>query len=133
MVEQSTLVAVATIIAGVGGGIGLVAWTEQQGKRTEERENIQLCTECSGDTTVVCNVCTGSCKDTLDNSKTCSYCDGRGIIKCFNCAGSGFQPRFLDRYVFSFSPRRGLLLRVALLRVLTFLFRIRLSPDDFMD
>ena len=105
MLEQATLVAAATVLLGVGGGIGLVAWTERQGKRTETRANAQPCTECRGETTTPCNVCNASGKDPLDPTKTCSYCDGKALIKCFNCAGSGVQPRFLDR----------------------------LSPEDFMD
>ncbi|PXF46861.1 Protein disulfide-isomerase LQY1, chloroplastic [Gracilariopsis chorda] len=105
MIEQSTIAIIATMLAGMGGGIALVAWTESQGKRTELRENTQPCAECQGETTTVCNVCNGSKQDPLDDSKSCTYCDGKGRIKCFNCAGSGIQPRFLDR----------------------------LSPDDFMD
>lgn len=102
MIEQNTLVAVATILVGTGGGIALVAWTEKQGKRTDQRQNLQPCVECKGNTTVICNVCNGSEKDPLDNSKPCSYCEGKGDLKCFNCAGSGVQPRFLDRLVFHF-------------------------------
>lgn len=105
MLDQTTVVAVATVVLGVGGGIGLVAWTEAQGRRTEARENVQPCAECRGETTTPCNVCNSSGKDPLDQTKTCTYCEGNGNIKCFNCAGSGIQPRFLDR----------------------------LSPDDFMD
>lgn len=105
MIEQNTLVAVGTMLCGVGGGIGLVAWTEGQGKRTEERVNVQTCVECKGVKTVVCNVCLGSGVDNLNPDKVCGYCDGEGRITCFNCNGTGIQPRFLDR----------------------------LSPDDFMD
>ena len=102
MIEQNTLVAVATILVGTGGGIALVAWTEKQGKRTDQRQNLQPCVECKGETTVVCNVCNGTIKDPIDNSKVCSYCEGKGNLKCFNCAGSGVQPRFLDRFVIHF-------------------------------
>lgn len=105
MLEQNTILAVITILAGVGGGIGLVAWTETQGKRTEERENVQPCTECKGEKSTACNVCKGTCKDPIDPELACSYCDAMGSLSCFNCGGSGIQPRFLDR----------------------------LSPDDFMD
>ncbi|CAN8061859.1 unnamed protein product [Agarophyton chilense] len=105
MIDQNAIAIVATMITGIGGGIALVAWTENQGKRTEQRENTQPCTECKGETTTQCNVCNGSTKDPLDESKPCSYCEGVGNIKCFNCSGSGIQPRFLDR----------------------------LSPEDFMD
>lgn len=101
MVDQSVLI-VATMLVGVGTGIGLVSWTESQGKRTKERPNIQPCTECSGETRTPCTVCNGDGKDSLQAEKACGYCEGIGSVKCFNCAGSGIQPRFLDRYVFLF-------------------------------
>lgn len=105
MLEQTTLIAVGTALLGLGGGIGLVAWTENQGKRTLQRPNVQKCVECRGQTTIPCTVCAATGENPLDKSKYCSYCDGAGRNKCFNCAGSGIQPRFLDR----------------------------LSPEDFMD
>ena len=100
MLEQNTLVAVATMFAGIGGGVGLVAWTEQQGARTITRPNTQVCTACLGEKVVVCTVCGGSGKDPLDENEVCSYCDGEGTVTCFNCGGTGIQPRFLDRYVY---------------------------------
>ena len=98
MIDQQTVTIIATMLAGIGGGIALVAWTENQGKRTDQRVNLQPCVECKGETTTKCNVCNGTAKDPLDAAKACSYCDGRGANKCFNCAGSGLQPRYLDRY-----------------------------------
>lgn len=103
MIEQNTIMIVTTMLAGIGGGIGLVAWTENQGKQTGERKNTQSCTECRGETTITCNVCNGSKTSPMDAEKVCSYCDGRGRITCFNCSGSGIQPRFLDRCVLFFS------------------------------
>lgn len=99
--DQNSVLAVLAAAAGVIGGIGLVAWTESQGERTEQRQNTQPCVECKGSTTTTCTVCAGTAKNPLDSSKPCSYCDGAGSIKCFNCSGSGIQPRYLDRYAYN--------------------------------
>lgn len=103
MLEQNTILAVGTACLGIGGGVALLAFTEQQGERGDSRGNMQLCVECQGEQRVTCNVCKGSGKDPLsdrDPTRTgpCSYCEGLKTIKCFNCAGTGIQPRFLDRY-----------------------------------
>lgn len=103
MIEQNTVLAVGAALMGIGSGIALVAFTEQQGARTESRANTRSCVECKGETRVMCNVCKGSGKDPLgDKDPTrdgpCKYCDGAKTIRCFNCQGSGVQPRFLDRY-----------------------------------
>lgn len=102
MVDQSVVLGVLVGLAGVGGGIALVAWTEDQGKRTSLRQNTQPCVDCRGETTNVCSVCNGSRQNPLDPDQPCSYCDGTGSIKCFNCKGTGIQPRFLDRSVMIF-------------------------------
>lgn len=113
MVDYGTLSGLGVAVAGAFGGIALMAFTEQQGKRGQERVNVQLCVECRGAKVTTCNLCKGSGVDPLaidgkvaaDGEGQCNYCEGVGELKCFNCAGSGIQPRFLDR----------------------------LSPDDFMD
>lgn len=100
MLEQNTVLALLTGAAGIGGGIALVAWTENQGKRTEERVNTQVCVVCDGNKVITCTVCNGTGKNPINETEQCSYCDGVGTITCFNCNGTGIQPRFLDRYVF---------------------------------
>ncbi|GAB0492420.1 hypothetical protein MMPV_003682 [Pyropia vietnamensis] len=113
MVDYGTLSGLGVAIAGAFGGVALMAFTEQQGKRGQERVNVQPCVECRGSKVTTCNLCKGSGVDPLvadgkvsaDGDGQCNYCEGVGELKCFNCAGSGIQPRFLDR----------------------------LSPDDFMD
>lgn len=113
MVDYGTLSGLGVAVAGAFGGVALMAFTEQQGKRGQERVNVQPCVECKGSKVTTCNVCKGSGVDVLvadgkvsaDGEGKCSYCEGAGELKCFNCAGSGIQPRFLDR----------------------------VSPDDFMD
>jgi len=106
-VEQNTLVAVGTAVLGTLGGIGLLVWTEQQGKRSESRPNRQVCFDCKGNKVVQCNICGGTGKDPVFKSddEPCQYCDGKGELECGNCNATGIQPRFLDR----------------------------LSPEDFMD
>lgn len=113
MVDYGTLSGLGVAIAGAFGGVALMAFTEQQGKRGQERTNVQPCVECKGSKVTTCNLCKGSGVDPLvadgkvsaDGEDKCGYCEGVGELKCFNCAGSGIQPRFLDR----------------------------VSPDDFMD
>lgn len=103
--DTNPVLVAATTLLGTAGGIGLLVFTENQGKRTEERENTQPCTECAGVKETVCEVCSGEGLNVIKQEESCSYCDGKGKIKCMNCAGTGVQPRFLDR----------------------------LSPDDFLD
>jgi hypothetical protein len=71
--DQTTLLSVAVSILGVGGGIGLLAFYEQQGERTNERENTQPCTECKdsivGRGRTVCEVCGGDGLNPLRNSQ----------------------------------------------------------------
>lgn len=107
MVDSNTVIAIVTALLGVGGGIGLVAWTENQGLRTEQRVNDQPCFDCKGSKQVSCGICKGTGLDPVFKSQNepCSFCEGKGFVTCDNCNGTGIQPRFLDR----------------------------LSPDDFMD
>ncbi|KAA8493029.1 Protein SPA, chloroplastic [Porphyridium purpureum] len=107
VVDTNTVIAVVTALLGVGGGIGLVAWTENQGLRTEQRVNDQPCFDCKGSKQVTCGICKGNGLDPVFKSQEepCSFCEGKGAVECDNCNGTGIQPRFLDR----------------------------LSPDDFMD
>lgn len=98
-IDQNTILGVLAGAAGLGGGIALVAWTETQGERTDERANTQLCFECKGAKVITCEVCEGSGQNPLDASLPCSNCDGAGTITCPNCGGTGIQPRFLDRFV----------------------------------
>ncbi|KAJ8905459.1 hypothetical protein NDN08_001966 [Rhodosorus marinus] len=106
-VDQSTLLAAGTALFGTMGGIGLLVFTEEQGKRNEVRPNTQPCVECLGDGSVTCNICGGNGIDPVfkNADENCQYCNGKGVSECTNCIGSGIQPRFLDR----------------------------LSPEDFMD
>mmetsp|Transcript_18651 Transcript_18651/g.74986 ORF Transcript_18651/g.74986 Transcript_18651/m.74986 type:complete len:136 (-) Transcript_18651:1991-2398(-) len=106
-VDQSTVVAAGTALLGTMGGIGLLVFTEEQGKRNEQRPNTQRCVECSGVGIVSCNICGGDGRDPVfkNSEEDCPYCEGKGESECTNCTGSGIQPRFLDR----------------------------LSPEDFMD
>lgn len=106
-VEQNTIIAVGTALLGTLGGVGLLVWTEEQGKRNEVRENNQECFECKGAKQIACSICGGTGLDPVFKSdeEKCAYCDGTGTVDCSNCNATGIQPRFLDRF----------------------------SPDDFMD
>lgn len=120
MVDQNAVLGVLVGLVGVGGGIALVAWTENQGKRTSLRQNTQPCVECRGGTTISCSVCNGSKRNPLDPDQPCSYCDGAGSIKCLNCKGTGIQPRFLDRSVISLQFPYYLVLSIYAFRPLAF-------------
>lgn len=125
-VDSTAIVSIGVSVLGVAAGVGLLIFTEKQGLRTAERENLQPCVDCRGTRVITCKVCRGDGKNPLtdqapqsseDNPESkkgssvaskasiCSYCEGEGKIRCFNCSGTGIQPRFLDR----------------------------LSPEDFMD
>jgi DnaJ-class molecular chaperone len=48
---------------GVGGGVGLIALTENAGKRNEEKTNEQPCVECKSRKVVDCPICRGEGRD----------------------------------------------------------------------
>lgn len=62
-VDMSTIVGVGAALFGVGGGIGLIAFTENAGKRNEESENLQPCVECKTEKVVKCTICNGTGAD----------------------------------------------------------------------
>jgi hypothetical protein len=59
-IDSNVLIGVGTLLASVGGGIGLIAFTENAGKANEERDNEQPCFECKGVKVVTCTICGGS-------------------------------------------------------------------------
>merc|ERR1719231_1110496 len=63
MVDMDTIVGVGIALAGVGGGVGLIAFTENAGKRNEEAANAQPCVVCSGRQVVDCPICKGEGSD----------------------------------------------------------------------
>jgi len=104
--DQNTVLAVASAILGIGGGIGLVAFTENQGERSDARGQTMQCVDCFGSGRIECNICKGTGVNPLaekdpSRDKACTFCDGAKLITCYNCAGDGIQPRFLDRFVIS--------------------------------
>jgi len=64
-IDSNVLIGVGTLLASVGGGIGLIAFTENAGKANEERDNEQPCFECKGVKVVTCTICGGSGEDSL--------------------------------------------------------------------
>ena len=62
-IDMGTIAGVGAALVGVGGGIGLIAFTENAGKRNEAMENAQPCVECKGEQVVQCPVCRGTGQD----------------------------------------------------------------------
>jgi len=62
-IDWTTLLGVGTLILSTGGGIALVAFAENAGKRNEELANDQPCFECKGVKVVDCTICQGSGED----------------------------------------------------------------------
>ena len=58
MVDTETLIGVGVTVLGVGGGIGLIAFTENAGKR--EAANSQTCVDCRGEKVITCTLCKGT-------------------------------------------------------------------------
>ena len=99
MVDSNTIVVAASAVLGTMGGVALLAFTEQQGARSDARVRTEVCVVCKGDRVIVCSVCKGTGRDVLNEELPCKFCDAEKYITCYNCKGSGIQPRFLDRYV----------------------------------
>lgn len=64
-VDLDTIIGVGVALGGVVGGVGLIAFTENAGKRNEESENVQQCVECLGKQVTTCTICKGSGSDPL--------------------------------------------------------------------
>jgi hypothetical protein len=62
-IDMSTVVGVGAALVGIGGGVGLIAFTENAGKRNEAVENQQPCVECKGTQVTECTICKGSGQD----------------------------------------------------------------------
>jgi len=62
-IDSSYLLGGGALFVGLGGGIGLIALTENAGKRNEEADNAQPCVVCKGERVVKCPVCDGTGAD----------------------------------------------------------------------
>ena len=58
--DTSTIVGLGAAFVGIGGGVGLIAFTENAGKRNEAKSNAQPCVECKGEKVLPCTLCKGS-------------------------------------------------------------------------
>ena len=61
MVDMDTIISVAVLLGSAGGGVALIAFTENAGKR--EAENAQPCVVCKGELVVPCTLCKGTGTD----------------------------------------------------------------------
>lgn len=61
--DMNTVLAVGAGLFGLGGGVGLIALTEQAGKRNEDISNAQPCVVCKGEQVVMCTICQGTGED----------------------------------------------------------------------
>ena len=58
MIDSEMIVGVGVLAVSIGGGVGLIAFTENAGKR--DADNAQLCVECKGEKVLPCTLCKGS-------------------------------------------------------------------------
>ena len=61
--DMSTVLGLGAAFVGIGGGIGLIAVTENAGKRNDELANDQPCVVCKAVKVVPCTVCQGTGQD----------------------------------------------------------------------
>jgi hypothetical protein len=64
-IDMGVVAGAGALLVGLGGGIGLIALTENAGKRNEQASNIQPCVVCKGAQVVECTVCRGTGSDPL--------------------------------------------------------------------
>ena len=62
-IDMNVVVGGATLLVSLGGGVALVAFTENAGKANEARENAQPCVKCLGKKVVTCTICQGTGQD----------------------------------------------------------------------
>ena len=58
--DANTLIAGLALFGGLGGGIALISFTDNAGKRNEAVENAQPCVVCNTEKVVPCTICQGS-------------------------------------------------------------------------
>jgi hypothetical protein len=58
--DMGTIAGVGAALVGIGGGIGLIAFTENAGKRNDEIVNEQPCVVCKGEKVITCTICAGT-------------------------------------------------------------------------
>jgi len=63
--DMGTIAGLGVALLGVGGGIGMIAFTESAGKRNDEKASSQPCVECRSEKVVTCPICKGSGTDPL--------------------------------------------------------------------
>lgn len=63
MLDTDLLIGVGTLAVSIGGGVGLIAFTENAGKRNEAMANSQVCVDCNGNKVVTCTICQGTGSD----------------------------------------------------------------------
>jgi len=64
-IDSNVLIGVGTLVASVGGGIALIAFTENAGKANVERANAQVCVKCKAEKVTTCTICQGTGEDSL--------------------------------------------------------------------
>merc|ERR1719326_146576 len=65
MVDMETILGVGIALGGAVGGVGLIVFTENAGKRNEAEANQQPCVVCKGAKVVTCTICKGTGRDPL--------------------------------------------------------------------
>ena len=65
MIDTDVLIGGATLLVSTVGGVGLIAFTENAGKRNEEKANAQVCVKCKGKKVITCTICQGTGEDPL--------------------------------------------------------------------
>ena len=63
MIDMEVVIGVGVTLLGVGGGVGLIAFTENAGKRNDVTANQQVCVKCKGEKVIECSLCKGTGTD----------------------------------------------------------------------
>lgn len=150
-IDMSVVAGAGALIVGLGGGIGLIALTENAGKRNDEETNQQPCVVCGSKQVTDCTVCSGSGVDqyaslvagvraeigeerpSLTKVTVSDWDEGERTVEMYKEILERYPVKATENQCFSCDGRGVIVCDNCQGSGLQPRFLERYSPDDFMD